>query len=227
MADNESINVDNTNTESLMLSAPQANSTPIVNNRMEENDIIKMMKLLFNEQSVNFDTKLDNFNEKLNQFDEQFNDIKKEIKNQSCHYDQKLREIKTRLDEKIESENKKFELNKDDKVSSSGNYDKINKNMVIGDNSVDVGSNNEILWGIEYNNNGMIVCFEGLKRERWCDSERYIEREKCCWERYYYERCFKSERYCERKGEVENFKICRNCLLYTSRTTSELNAYSK
>ena len=32
-----------------------------------------------------------------------------------------------------------------------------------------------------------------------CDSERYIEREKCCWESY-----------CERKGEVEIFKICRD-----------------
>ena len=26
-----------------------------------------------------------------------------------------------------------------------------------GDNSVEVGSNSEVLWGIEYNNNGMIV----------------------------------------------------------------------
>ena len=124
MADNESINVENTNTESLMLSAPQANSTPIVNNRMEENNIIKMMKLLFNEQSVKFDTKLDNFNEKLNQFDVQFSDIKKEIKKQGCNLDKRLSEIKTRLDEKIESENKKLELNKfewnkDDKVSST------------------------------------------------------------------------------------------------------------
>ena len=202
MADNnESSNIENTATESLMLNEPQANSTPIVNNRMEENDIIKMMKLLFNEQSIKFDTKLDNFNEKLNQFDVQFSDIKKEIKKQGCNLDKRLSEIGTKLD-KIESENEKiinkFELNKDNKVSSSGNDDKINKNIVIGDNSGDVGSDNEVLWGIEYNNNGMIVCFEGLKRV--CE-ERYIEREKCCWASYdeiYFnrERCFKSERYC-------------------------------
>ena len=86
---------------------------------------------------------------------------------------------------------------------------------------MDVGSNNEVLWGTEYNDNGMIVCFEGLKRERWYDSERYIEREKCCWERYYYERCFKSERYCERKGEVEIFKICRNYEEFIERLGGE------
>ena len=46
----------------------------------------------------------------------------------------------------------------------SENYDKINKNMVTGANSVDVSSNNEVLRGIEYNNDGMIECVEGLKR---------------------------------------------------------------
>ena len=58
-------------------------------------------------------------------------------------------------------ENKSREIDKldrnKDKVSSSGNYDKINKNMVIGDNSVDVGSNSEILMRIEVNGEVTVV----------------------------------------------------------------------
>ena len=97
--------------------------------------------------------KLNQFDDKLNQFDVQFSDIKKEIKKQVCNVDKRLSEIGTRLD-KIELENErvinKFELNKDDKVSSSENDDKINKNIVIGGNSVYVGSNNEVLWAVSY-----------------------------------------------------------------------------
>ena len=71
MADNnESINIENTATESLVLNEPQANSTPVINN------------------------KLNQFDDRLNQFDDKFNDIKKEIKNQICHYDKRLSEIK-------------------------------------------------------------------------------------------------------------------------------------
>ena len=146
---NESMSIEN---------EPQANPMPIISNKVSLEDLFQLMKIQNGE-----------LNNKLNQFDDKFDDIKKEIKKQSCHYDKRLSEIKTRLNEKIELENKKLELdklelNKEDKVSSSGNDDKINKNIVIGDNSVDVGSDNEILWGIEYDNNGMIVCFEGLKR---------------------------------------------------------------
>ena len=34
MADNESINMNNTGTESILMSEPEANSTPIVNNNL-------------------------------------------------------------------------------------------------------------------------------------------------------------------------------------------------
>ena len=44
-----------------------------------------------------------------------------------------------------------------DRVSSSGNDDKINKNIVIGDNSVDVGSNSEIIMRIEVNGEVTVV----------------------------------------------------------------------
>ena len=110
------------------------------------------MKLLFNEQSIKFDTKLDNFNVKLNQFDVQFSEIKKEIKKQSCNLDKRLSETGTKL-EKIELEKKKLELNKfelnKDKVSGVENYDNINKSMILENDCVNRCSNNEILWGIE------------------------------------------------------------------------------
>ena len=104
MADNENISINNTATESLLLSEPEANSTPIMNNKVSLEDLFQLMKIQNNElreQSIKFDTKLDNFNHKINQFDEQFNDIKKEIKNQSCNSDKRLNEIHERLD-KIE-----------------------------------------------------------------------------------------------------------------------------
>ena len=113
---------------------------------------MKIQNGQLNNKLNQFDDKLNQFDDKLNQFDEQFNDIKKEIKKQGCNLDKRLNEIGTTLD-KIELENEKeinkFELNKDDKVSSSGNDDKINKNMVLEDNSVDIGSDNEILMRVE------------------------------------------------------------------------------
>ena len=38
--------------------------------------------------------------------------------------------------------------------------------MILENDYVNRGSGNEVVWGLEYNNNGMIVCFEGLKRVR-------------------------------------------------------------
>ena len=55
-------------------------------------------------------------------------------------------------------------MNKDDKVSKGENCNNINESMILENDYVNRGSDNEILWGIEYDNNGMIVCFEGLKR---------------------------------------------------------------
>ena len=63
MADNESISINNTATESLLLNEPQANSTPITSNKVSLEDLFQLMKLQNNE-----------LNDKLNQFDEQFND---------------------------------------------------------------------------------------------------------------------------------------------------------
>ena len=102
--------------------------------------------------------------------------LKKEIKNQSCHYDQRLSEIKTRLDEKLESENKKLELNKEDRVSSSGNDDLNNgftsnnndnrsKNMVVENDCVDVDNDTEIVERVEVDNE-MFVCDESERESR-------------------------------------------------------------
>ena len=116
MADNESINMNNTATES-MLSETEANSTPIISNKVSLEDLFQLMKIQNNE-----------LNDKLNQFDEQFNDIKKEIKKQNYHIDKRINEIHARLDE-IELENKrgiyKLEINKDDKVSRGENCNNI------------------------------------------------------------------------------------------------------
>ena len=130
-------------------------STPIVNKRTEENEIVKIMQTLFEIQNYKFD-------EKFNELKEQNSDLKSdtnEIRKQNCDFDKRINEIHARLDE-IELENKrgvdKLDINKD-KVSSSENYDKINKNMVIGDNSVDVGSDNEILMRVEFNDEEIVV----------------------------------------------------------------------
>ena len=56
--------------------------------------------------------------------------------------------------------------NKNDKVSSGENYK--NKNMVLENNGENIGSDNEILMGIEYDNDGMLVCDE-LER-KWRES---------------------------------------------------------
>ena len=55
-------------------------------------------------------------------------------------------------------------LNKNDKVSGGENYDKINKSIILENVYVNRWSDNEILWGIEYDDDGMLVCVERLKR---------------------------------------------------------------
>ena len=176
MANNSEISI----TESEIMSGG-IHSTPVPTKRVEENDVIKMMRLLFdekfNEQSIKFDdkfheqnTRFDNFNDKFNQFDEKFNDIKKEIKRQNCHIDKRISEIETHLDEielEIKREIDKLNINKD-KVSGGENYDKINKSMILENDYVDIDSDNEILQGVEYDNDGMLVCDE-LKRN-WRES---------------------------------------------------------
>ena len=67
-------------------------STPAPSKRVEENDIIRMMKLLFNEQNIKFDK----FNEKLNQFDVQFSEIKNENKKQN--FNKRIDEMHARFD---------------------------------------------------------------------------------------------------------------------------------
>ena len=56
----------------------------------------------------------------------------------------------------------KLEINKDNKVSGVENYDNINKSMMLENDCVNRSSDNEIVWGIEYNNDGMIVWIKGL-----------------------------------------------------------------
>ena len=138
-------------------------STPAPTKRVEENDTIRMMKMLFNEQSIKFDT----FNEKLNQFDVQFSEIKKEIKKQSCRFDERSSETGTKL-EKIELEKKKLELNKfelnKDKVSSGENYDNRIKSMVLENNCVSIESGDKSIMGVEFDNE-VIKSVDELERK--------------------------------------------------------------
>ena len=103
MANNSEISV----TESEIM-GESIHSTPAPTKRVEENDVIKMMKLLFDEQN----TRLDNFSDKFNQFDEQFNDIKKEIKKQNCNFDERINEIEIHCDsiqKQTETSNEQFQ----------------------------------------------------------------------------------------------------------------------
>ena len=108
MADNnESSNIENTATESLVLNEPQANSTPIINNKVSLEDLFQLMKI----QNGQLNNKLNQFDDKLNQFDEQFNDIKKEIKKQSCNFDERINEIEIQCDsiqKQTENSNEQF-----------------------------------------------------------------------------------------------------------------------
>ena len=93
MANNESINMNNTATESILMSEPEANWTPIVNNKVSLEDLFQLMKIQNNElreQSIKFDVK--------------FNEVKKEIQRQNVNVDKRINEIHARLDE-IELEN--------------------------------------------------------------------------------------------------------------------------
>ena len=153
MANNESVNMNDTATESIIMSEAAANSTPVVNSKVSLEDVFQLMKMQSNE-----------LNERFKELKEQNSDLKsdiKEIRRQNCNLDKRINDIHARLDE-IELENKsreidKLNINKDDKVSSGKNYDKINKNMVIEDNSVDIGTDNEILMRVEVNGEEIVV----------------------------------------------------------------------
>ena len=103
---NESINIENTATESLLLNEPQANSTPIINSKVSLEDLFLLMKIQnkeLKEQSIKLDVK--------------FDELKNEIKKRNFNVDKRINEIELENKKVID----KLELNKDDKVSSSGN----------------------------------------------------------------------------------------------------------
>ena len=77
---------------------------------------------------------------------------------------------------------------------------------------MEVGSNNEVLWGIEYDNKGTIVCFEGLKRVR---REGIIVGELQGLD-FSLNGVFGGDVYVFRKDESA-FDVDLGCLLYTSR----------
>ena len=87
---------------------------------------------------------MEQMNKNQEKTDEKF---KNKIQRQNCNIDQ--------VD--------KLDRNKN-KVSGVENYDNINKSMMLENDCVNRSSNNEVLWGIEYNNDGMIVCVKGWKR---------------------------------------------------------------
>ena len=57
-------------------------STPVPIEISEDNELMKMMQLLFNEQSV-----------KLNKFDEKFDEVKDEIKKQNFNFNKQINEM--------------------------------------------------------------------------------------------------------------------------------------
>ena len=88
---NESMNLNDTGTESVIMNGVTANSTP-VGNKVSLDDMFQLMKSQSHELNV--------------KFDEKFNEMKNEIQRQNCHIDKRINEILARLDE-IELENKR------------------------------------------------------------------------------------------------------------------------
>ena len=66
----------------------------------------------------------------------------------------------------VSRETNKLDENKDDKVSRGESYDNISKNMVLENNGVNIGSDNEILVGVEFDNE-VIKSVDELERK--CD----------------------------------------------------------
>ena len=91
-------------TESVVMSEGIVHSTPVSNNRVENNEIMKMMQMLFSEQ-------------------------KSEIRGIQNNFNIKCEELKNEIQRQNGSIDKVDKLNKDDKVSSGENYDNRIKNM--------------------------------------------------------------------------------------------------
>ena len=143
-------------TESKIMSEETVHSTPVISKRTEENDIVKIMQTLFEIQNNKFD-------EKFNELKEQNRDLKSdinEIKRQNCNFAKRFDELhmkRNKVDDNSKSrEIDKLNINKD-KVSSGENCDKINKNMVLEDNNVEIGNDNEILMRVEVNGEEIVV----------------------------------------------------------------------
>ena len=91
------------------------------------------------------------------------------IINQYVYLDKRINEVETRLDE-MELENKRemdklqITINKD-KVSRGENCNNKNKNMILENDYVNIGSDNESVMGIEYDNDEMLMYSNKLERK--------------------------------------------------------------
>ena len=151
-------------TESVVMSEGIVHSTPISNNRVENNEIMKMMQMLFSEQKSLIREVQDNCNVKLEE-------LKNEIQRQrDCNINKvdDNYDIKMGVENGGETDKLNENENKDDKVSRGENYDKISKIMVLENNGVNIESGDEILEEAGCNN-GMLVCIDESER-KWRES---------------------------------------------------------
>ena len=123
MADNnESVSLNDTETESMIMSGVNAKSIPTIN-KVSLDDLFQLMKVQSNELNAKFDAQNVKFDEKFNKLDEKFNaqsakfdEVKNEIKKQNCNYEKQMKEMHARFDktkEKIVAlVNEKFDRQK-------------------------------------------------------------------------------------------------------------------
>ena len=130
---NNSMEVNNTDTESILLDKISANSTPrAVENKISLEDLFILIKT---QNSV------------LKEIDEKFDSLENELKKQNNVRNIKLNQLEEKLDKRINEiqlENKSREIDRldknKDKVSGVENYDNINKSMMLENDCVNRSS---------------------------------------------------------------------------------------
>ena len=123
---NNSVEMNSTDTESILLDRISANSTPrAVENKISLEDLFTLIKTQ---------------NRVLKEIDEKFDSLENELKKQNNVRDVKLNQLDEKL-KKVENEIQKQNCNIDkadkldrnkNKVSGVENYDNINKSMMLG-----------------------------------------------------------------------------------------------
>ena len=111
-------------TESVVMSEGIVHSTPVPNNRVENNEIMKMMQMLFSEQKSEIRGIQNNFNIK-------FDEIKNEIKKQNINFDSRITEIDVRCTNMPEQVVEIISEKYDDQINSLNGRISTNNETVI------------------------------------------------------------------------------------------------